>query len=562
MSQHDLATLVKNITAKLASGEREAAGLLLDVAPQHPLFAILRGLHASLCGQYQTALDYYQQAANVGIRLPDLPYHQAQALLNLRRYDEALATLGDDESTQALLIKEELFAQQKRYDAAATVAKRLIASGHRTPHIVANYLASAAKACDWSADISAFTDAELSPAILVFYTDDAAQMNRVARARAATFPRMSQRPVRAPRAGRRLKIGYLSDDFRHHATAHLMVELFGLHDRTCFESYAFSYGINDGSAVRARITKTVDHFIDLAGKQPLDVHNALHDAELDILVDLKGHAHNNLLPWLATRPAPLMLHYLGFPGPTAAPYIDFNIADDIVVPKGREFGDALLRLPGCCYQLNDRHRKAAAPQTRAAYGLPDDAIVLGSFNQTSKIRHDWFMFMLDVLRDFPRTVLWQYCDVPEAEARLRAIMQQQGIAPERMVITGPMPVEQHLARMAVADVMPDTIPCGGHTTTSEALWMGLPVVTLAGDSWASRVSASLLHYSGFDELVTTSFADYQKLLRELLATPDRLYDLRQRITAARNTCALFDSPRWVKTWEATITTAYDKVTSA
>lgn len=562
MSQQDLVTLVKNITSKLASGEREAAGLLLDVAPQHPLFAMLRGLHASLCGEYNTALAFYQQAVDAGIRLPDLPYHQAQALTSLQRYDEALALLGADESTQALLIKEEIYARQKQYDAAAAIAKRLIDGGQRTPHIIANYLASTAKACDWSADIKAFTNEELSPAVLVFYNDDVMQMNAVARARATTLPRMAQRPVRLSRHGRRLKIGYLSDDFRHHATAHLMVELFQLHDRAQFESWVFSYGADDDSVVRTRIKNTADHFIDLAGKQPLDIYNALHNAELDILVELKGHAHNNLLPWLATRPAPLMLHYLGFPGPTAAPYIDYNIADDVVVPPNTDFADALLRLPGCSYQLNDRHRQAATPLSRAAYGLPDDAIVLGSFNQTSKIRPDWFMFMLDLLREYPRAVLWQYCDVPEAETRLRHIMQQQGIAHDRMVVTGPMPIEQHLARMAVADIMPDTIPCGGHTTTSEALWMGLPVVTLAGDSWASRVSASLLHYSGFDELVTHSFDDYKKQLRDLLAQPGKLRDLRSRITAARDTSALFDSPHWVRAYESAITAAYDKVTSA
>lgn len=406
--------------------------------------------------------------------------------------------------------------------------------------------------CDWVEGPK--PDPALPPHIAVTLFDDPALQKdcalRYVRARLSNLPTLSP-----PLAWRheKIRIGYLSSDFHAHATTFLMAELFALHDRHGFEVYAYSYGVDDKSAVRERIKKETDHFVDLSALSPRAAAERIRADEIDVLIDLKGHTTGARLDILAFRPARLQFHWLGFPGPIGAPFIDAFIADPVTVPEGSEvhFPERVLRLPDC-YQINDRQKKAAPPKSRKACGLPEEALVLASFNQTYKITPELFDIWCDLLGEDPRAVLWLLASNPYAPDHLRAAAQSKGLDPDRLVFAQEAPQEEHLARYHHVDLALDTFPVCGHTTTSDALWMGVPVLTLAGRSFVSRVAASLLTAAELPELVTTSLEAYKNLARALMQDAPRRSALRQHLQASRLTLPLFDTPKFVKNWEALI----------
>ncbi|MGH8641638.1 MAG: tetratricopeptide repeat protein [Burkholderiales bacterium] len=357
-------------------------------------------------------------------------------------------------------------------------------------------------------------------------------------------------PPRAPRE--RLRIGYLSWDFHEHATSYLIAELFELHDRGRFEVYAYSYGPDDGSAIRVRIKSACDHFVDIAGDSHFEAARRIRGDGIDVLVDLKGYTLGSRPPIVALRPAPVQVNWLGFPGSMGTDCVDYIIADPFIVPAGteRHYTERVVRLPDC-YQVNDRKRQISDRlSTRGENGLPAAGVVLCCLNQAAKILPDVFACWMRIMRAVPGSVLWLLESNRWAAGNLRRAAVAHGIAGDRLLFAPRRPLAEHLARYRAADLAIDTFPYTSHTTASDALWAGCPLVTRVGDTFVSRVAGSILRNAGMQELVTDNAADYERKVVELATAPGKLQDLRRRLRETRDQCPLFDTPRFVRNLES------------
>jgi len=359
-------------------------------------------------------------------------------------------------------------------------------------------------------------------------------------------------PAQARQPGGKLRIGYLSADFHHHATSMLMVEVLEQRDTAAFDVTLFSHGIDDCSPLRARMAAACDRFIDLREGSLVQTAQAVRDQGIDILVDLKGYTGNTRIGALAWRPAPVQATWLGFPGTTGADWVDYIIGDATVTPVAHEafYSEKIAQMP-VCYQPNDRCR-SVAPSTgsRADWGLPENALVLASFNQIYKIVPEWFDVWARLLRELPDAVLWQLAGNDTAQDNLRKELAARGVDPARLLIAPHVAAHEHLARAALADVFIDSFPCNGHTTISDALWAGLPVVTRCGETFASRVGASLLRAAGLADWVADDAEGYVQRVLRLAREPALRAELREHLARARTEAPLFDSRRFARDLEA------------
>ncbi len=351
-------------------------------------------------------------------------------------------------------------------------------------------------------------------------------------------------------SGGRIRVGYLSADFRQHPVAFLMAEVFERHDRSRFHIAAYSYGPDDGSPMRKRLEQAFDAFVDIRDASYEAAARRIHDDRIDILVDLTGHTQESRSGILALRPAPVQVNYLGYPGTMGADFVDYMIADRFTVPEElrRYYSEQVVWLPDC-FQANDSKRPRPPAPSRRECGLPDNGFVFCCFNQTFKITPDFFDIWCRLLRDTPDSVLWLPASVPEAEGNLRREAASRGVAPERIVMAPLSPREAHLARLQCADLFLDTLPFNAGTTCSDALWMGLPVVTCAGEAFASRMAGSLLTTLGIPELVTHSVDDYYRVARELASDHARYASIRRKVAERRDASPLFDTRRFTESLE-------------
>jgi len=350
----------------------------------------------------------------------------------------------------------------------------------------------------------------------------------------------------------RIRLGYLSGDFHEHATSRLMAELFEQHDRRRFEVYGYSYGRDDGSVMRSRLGTAFDRFVDIMELPYRDAARRIHDDKVDILIDLKGYTHGARPAIVAHRPAPIQVGYLGFPATMGADFVDYVLVDRFVIPEhlSHFFSERLVRLPGC-YQANDRKREVGPARTeRSTWGLPEHGLVLCCFNNSYKLSPEIFDIWMRLLLSAPASVLWLLSANAMVESNLRAEAVGRGVDPDRLLFAPLVPSPEHLERYRHADLFLDTVPCNAHTTASDALWCGLPVLTCCGDTFASRVAGSLLTTSGLSELVTSSLQEYEQAALSLVAAPGRLKDLRRKIERERDVNPLFDLPKLASAVEA------------
>jgi predicted O-linked N-acetylglucosamine transferase (SPINDLY family) len=401
--------------------------------------------------------------------------------------------------------------------------------------------------------LPADTPMETGPFPHAVLVDDPLEQLKVARHYALHVARgVRPLPRRMARAhGGRLRIGYLSADFHLHATSQLMVQMLEHHDRSAFEVTLFSTGPEDNSATRQRIKASSEHFEELRGCSVERMAQRVRELGIDILVDLKGATYDTLLPVLAQRPAPLQVTWLGFPGSTGAPFIDYLIGDQTVTPldDAAHFSEQIAQLPHC-YQPNDAQRALPLPSTRADWGVPEGALLLCGFHQSYKISAEVFDAWCDVLHAVPGAVLWLLQWNTNVQARLTAAARERGIGPERLAFAPLLPLQEHLSRLACADLYLDAWPCNAHTTAGEALWVGVPVVTLRGGTFAQRVAASLLHSVGLDELVCTDVAGYVGQVVSLAGDAKRRAALRAHLATQRSTSPLFDGVAFASDIEA------------
>ncbi|MCW2249558.1 putative O-linked N-acetylglucosamine transferase (SPINDLY family) [Azospirillum fermentarium] len=355
-----------------------------------------------------------------------------------------------------------------------------------------------------------------------------------------------------------LTIGYLSGDFRDHAVAYLVTGLLEEHDRTRFRILGYSTSPDGhGQPIRRRIEAAVDGMRCLHDLTSTEAAERIHADGVDILVDLSGHTRYARIDVLALRPAPIQVNYLGYPGTLGADFMDYIVVDAFTVPAAQQpfYTERLVHLPHV-YQVNDHRKMAALPRARAEYGLPDDGLVFCCFNHTAKITPGVFGIWMRLLRAVPGSVLWLLIYNQEALAGLRREAAAHGVDPNRLVPAPIIPQAQHLARYAVANLFLDTFPYTAHTTGSDALWMGCPLVTRTGETFPSRVAGSLLHAFGVPELVTDTAAAYEALALELARSRTRLAGLRSLLLDRRATTPAYDTPRFARHLEQAFETMW------
>jgi predicted O-linked N-acetylglucosamine transferase (SPINDLY family) len=358
----------------------------------------------------------------------------------------------------------------------------------------------------------------------------------------------------------RIRIGYFSADFCSHPVGQLAVGLFEAHDKSRFETIALSFGPDDGSDLRRRIKSAFEEFIDVRETSDAEVAALIRRCEIDIVIDLTGLTRYNRFGVLSRRVAPVQVNFLGYPGTMGAGCMDYIIADRTIIPEEhfRFYSEQVVWLPDT-YQANDgkRHISERRP-TRGECGLPESAFVFCCFNNTYKIAPTVFDIWMRLLAAKAGSVLWLIGGNPTAEANLRREAERRGIAPGQLIFAPKLPLADHLARSAYADLFLDTMPYNAHTTGSDALWAGVPLLTCLGSTFASRVAASLVRAVGLDELVTSSLQDYEALAVKLAHDPSLLRALRERLARNRRTHPLFDTARFARHIEGAYTTMWQR----
>jgi predicted O-linked N-acetylglucosamine transferase (SPINDLY family) len=554
-----------------ASTARQLYQAWIERNPNHPQLYVAHFNCAALAGQMQ---DQAAAAASLSeaIRLnPDF----APAYINLGRiHEQAGATAQAVElwrtalsrpapvnasaiqyATTALTQIARVMSASQQGGAAEDAVRQCLEINPRQPDIIEQYTALRLAQCKWPIAISSeFLDRKVllegtNPLSMAVYTDDpllqlASAYRYVKRSSwdGQHDGQNDRRHAEIDLSGRRPRIGYISSDLRDHAIGYLMAELFELHDKRGVEIFAYYCGPKSNSALTNRIKSAVEHWVDIRDLSDEEAARRIAGDGIDILVDVNGHTCDSRTGVFARRPAPIQVNWLGYPGSLGTPYHHYLIADDWIVPPESEiyYSEKIVRLP--CYQSNDRKR-IIAPEcpTRSAAGLPESGFVFCCFNGSHKISKFTFERWLEILARTKDSVLWLLDTSEQTKTRLQDVAAQKGISPSRLVFAPKLRNDHHLARYPLADLFLDTTPYGAHTTASDALWMGVPVLTLSGRCFASRVCGSLVRSAGLPDLVTTSPEDYVARAIALAADPDAIAAYKTALRANRDTCQLFNT---------------------
>lgn len=507
-------------------------------------------------GQIEAAIASYRKALLLRPDHADAHNNLGNALRQLGRTEEAIASFRyavqlRPDHVDALYNLANMATEAGRLHEAIIGYDRVLEIRPDHAAARAHRLHQQAQLCDWTgtaADAAyiprlGVEGGSVSPFTLLALDDDPARhrvrsekyvSSLVGAPDAASF-----NP--APERAERLKIGYFSADFHDHATMQLMAGLFERHDRSRYEIHAYSYGPDRDDGMRRRLYAAADHFHDVRTMGDRAIAEQARADAIDVAVDLKGLTHGARPGIFAHRAAPVQIGYLGYPGPPGAPFIDYLIADHMVIPdeERAHYGGHVLYLRHS-YQVNDDRRViAASPPSRAEAGLPDHGFVFCCFNGSYKIDPEAFDIWMDLLAQIDGSILWLLAGNPLAAANLRAEATKRGIAHERLLFAPPLPVAEHMARLPLADLFLDTFKCNAHTTASDALWAGLPLLTLPGRSFAARVGASLLRAIGLPELIAQSREDYAALALDLARDSARLGAIRSKLAANRLKRPLF-----------------------
>jgi protein O-GlcNAc transferase len=496
------------------------------------------------------------------------------ALNALHRFDEAVAsyqhaTALDPRSAQAWTNLAVALADLGRYEESAACYDKALAL-EPLPFALGDWLRARMQVCDWTG-FDAACDRTLaavdageraaSPFALLAIASSPAQQRRCAEAYIAELFPAGALPAPHPRrVPGRIRLGYFSRDFRNNALSYVLAGLFEQHDRSRFELFAFSFGPQVIDATRRRVEAAFEHFLDVSGKTDERIAQLARERGIDIAVDLKGLSGYARTGIFARRAAPVQVNYMGYPGTMGAPYIDYLIADRVVVPERElpHYAECVVWLPHT-YWANDSKRPIARrTPTRAEAGLPEGAFVFCCFNNPAKITPDVFGLWMRLLGAAEGSVLWLLDHNAAATRNLRAEAQARGIAPARLVFAPQLEPSEHLARHRVADLVLDTFHYNAHTTAVDALWAGLPVLTFPGEAFASRVGASLLQALGLPELIAGSRGDYERLALSLASDRERLAAVRTKLARNIATHPLFDTALFAPHMEAAYTAMHGR----
>jgi protein O-GlcNAc transferase len=519
--------------------------------------------------RFGEALASYERALALKPDFAEAFHNRGNRLGELKRFEEALAsyeralTLKPDYA-EAFHSRGNALGQLKRFGEALASYERALALKPDMADALSGEMWCVNILCDWGRKAALSARAieriaehgsyDLPLSLLGYSGDPLLQLQCAQNFAASKFPSLP-RPMCSgtPWRHEKLRIAYLSADFRRHPVAYLIAELIERHDRSRFEVIALDFSEDDGSELRRRITSAFDRIVDVRTKSDLAAAELLYGLEADIAIDLMGHTKDSRPGILAHRPAPAQVSYLGYPGTTGTLFIDYIIADKTVAPFEHQpfYTEKIVHLPDC-YLVSDTTRTIAeGTPTRQEAGLPENGFVFCCFNQNWKITPDVYDVWMRLLREVDGSVLWLRSDNEAAEWNLRREAHERGVDPARLVFAAPVPAsEDHLARHRLGDLFLDTPRYNAHTTASDALWAGMPVITQLGEVFAGRVAASLLNAIGLPELVTHTLPDYEALALRLARDPALLDSFRTRLNANRLTHPLFDTDRFRRSIEA------------
>jgi len=487
----------------------------------------------------------------------------------LESYDKAIALRP--EFSEAHTQRGHLLAEFKRIDEALASYSRAIEINPDHELLLGSWLHTKMRVCEWSdfgeqvarlAKKVERSEKAVPPFSFLALSDSLALQRTAAEVLvAAEFPPNNSLPDIAKHQKRnKIRLGYFSADFRDHPVAALAAELFERHDRSRFEVIAFAMGPDTNDDMRKRLKRAFDKFIDIQPQPDCEVALLARNLGIDIAIDLTGFTADSRTKIFAMRAAPIQVNYLGYPGTMGASYIDYLIGDPTVIPESnrKHFTEKIVYLPHT-YQANDLKRRIADKTfSRAASGLPPQGCVLCCFNNNHKITPEVFDCWMRILKQVEGSVLWLLEDNATVGRNLRQEAERRGVRGERIVFAERAPHAEHLTRQRLADLFLDTLPYNAHTTASDALWAGVPVLTCMGDAFAGRVAASLLNAIGLPELVTSTLQAYETLAVELATNPAKLGELRRRLAANRLTTPLFDTPLFVRHIEAAYTSMCER----
>jgi predicted O-linked N-acetylglucosamine transferase (SPINDLY family) len=565
VSKGDRAEAIPLFEASLASDPNQPAthcnlgNALLDL--RRPLEALARFENAlRLAPEYLLAL-----------------YNHGTALFELRRHTEALPSLDrvlqtSPDHVGALVNRGAVLRALGRNEEALVSLERAMSLQPDFKYLpgAVLYLRSLAIA-DWShstehaqqirASIMSGQPADV-PLSFLAVSDRAAEQLKCSQLFCADQQRsLALAPLwRGERyAHSKVRVGYLSSDFREHAVSYLLAGVLEQHDRSRFEIVGLSLRPEDQSLMGRRVRNAVDRFVDLSPLSDAQAAEQVRALEVDIVVDLIGFTEGARTGVLSRRPAPIQVNYLGFPGTLGAPYMDYILADEFVIPpeQREHYAEQVVYLPDC-FQANDSQRAIETSLSRGDCGLPAAGPVLCCFNNTFKLTPQLFAIWMRLLQQVPHSALWLLGDTPFVQSNLQAKAAEHGVDPRRLVFAPRLTYAKHLGRLGLADLFLDTLPFNGGTTASDALWAGVPVLTCPGEAFAARMAGSLLQAIGLPELITHNLVEYEQLALQLLRDPQQLAQLRARLAAHRTTYPLFNTQRFCRHLESAYLHMHDR----
>ncbi len=531
------------------------------------------GLNYMALGKREEAIEAYRKAIDIKPDFYEAYNNLGQPLCELRRLDEAVEAykkavslkpdyIGATGNLATVLRKQGLLAEALR------AYEEGFARAPKDEKAEIEIINLRRQICEWKnyeADRKRLVELrdQVEPFIFLNFSSSPAEQQACTQKWVSRMQVVPEFSHTRPRQPGRIRVGYLSSDFRSHATAFLMAELFERHDRSKFETFAYSFGFDDGSDMRQRLIKGFDRFADVFPLTNQEIAQRIYDDQIDILIDLKGFTGDSRTGVMAFRPAPIQVAHVGYPGTMGAKFIDYMIADPFVAPAEHQrfFDEKIVHLP-YSYQPNDSKREISSRTiTKSECRLPENGFVFCSFNGSYKITPDIFGVWMRLLKAVPGSVLWLLSTASATESNLRREAAARGVEPERLIFAEGLTLPFHLARHRLADLFLDTLPICAHTTASDALWAGLPVLTCVGGAFVGRVAGSLLNTMGLPELISYSLAEYEMKAMELAHNPRKLLDIKTKLDNRRLLSPLFDIVRYTRDLEDAYIYMYDLRTS-
>ncbi|ABP35040.1 tetratricopeptide repeat protein [Polynucleobacter asymbioticus] len=528
-------------------------------------------LHALKC--YGEAIDAFNMVIKLNPNHFQAWFNKGASLKELQRYEEALIAYDNSinlnvEYSDAWVNKAAALHELKRFNESIEAYQHALKLNPKIDWVEGDLLHTKMKVCLWDdfdeslADLMSKVrtgEKSITPFPLLSLVDDGLLQKQCSTIYAnSKFPLNAKLgPLNKLLQKERIRIGYFSADFRNHAVSALTAQLFELHNKQKFEIIAFSYGPDDQSLMRNRLSKAFDQFLDIGSQSDMQIAKLSRDLGIDIAIDLGGFTTDSRPGIFSYRAAPIQAGYIGYLGTMGANYMDYLFADKTIIPHEAEqyYSEKIVYLPS--YQVNDTNRKISDEIfSRESLGLPKDEFVFACFNNNYKILPATFNSWMNILKATPKSVLYLYADNPWSKDNLMKEAEARGVKADRLIFGGRIDADQYLARYRACDLFLDTAPYNAGTTASDALWAGLPVLTLIGQSFPSRVASSLLNAVGLPELVTSSAAEYEIRAIELAMNPEMMSAIKLKLVNNQLTTLLFDTPRFTESIEAVYTKMY------